>query len=77
MPHRKVIEGIAKAMGTDVEVAKGKDVKKLIKAFDFKISPSPFEKRDDLTASPEDLIPEINKAMIRGSSLSWLTEHEN
>lgn len=75
MSHREIFAAAAKAMGTEIKVAKLADVKRNTK---IKVKPEfrPFEKRQDLDVLPEDMIRSINASVINGSRLLWLMEIE-
>jgi len=75
MSHREIFAAAARAMGTEIKVAKLADVKRLAK---IKVKPEfrPFEKRQDLDVSPEEMVRSINASVINGSRLLWLMEIE-
>ncbi len=70
--HARIFIELAKEMGSKIEKPTEAEVKKAVHR-KAELSFRPFEKKEGLDISPKDFIEAINKSVISGSRLVWLT----
>jgi|Deesub1362A_J573_1020465.scaffolds.fasta_scaffold00027_40 NADH dehydrogenase/NADH:ubiquinone oxidoreductase subunit G len=73
--HKDIFIQLAKVMGGSIKRPTETEVKKAAKV---KVKPSlkPFEKKEGLDVSPDEIIESVNASVINGSRLLWLKEAE-
>ncbi|MDP2168535.1 MAG: molybdopterin-dependent oxidoreductase [Thermodesulfovibrionales bacterium] len=75
MGHTDIFIAVAKAMGSAIKKPTEAEVKKAAKA-KAKAVAGPFEKKEGLDVSPEEMIESVNASVINGSRLLWLKQAE-